>query len=103
MDEVTTDKARIKLPPEPIERDVLWEIFYAFCMSHAWTMQEDAFLFSRDALDEIKRFDEFAFNDWYLRNAYRYEKMRETDRRAARYILRRFINEANKERRRKAG
>ncbi len=76
---------------EPVSRDKIWDSFVAYCQGKSWDMSESGFDMGKDAIFEMPTFQSQNFDFWYLSNSYRYSKMRESDRRASRYIVRLFI------------
>lgn len=78
---------------QPISREAIWDAFTAYCNDAAWSMSPEAFDLAKESIEELESFHVQMFDHWYVRNVYRFQKMRETDRRASRYIIRRFIGD----------
>ncbi len=76
---------------EPISRDKIWEAFVAYLPTIGAILSEDGFDLVKNAIEEMERFRVELADHWYVRNVYRFQKMRETDRRMARYALKRFV------------
>lgn len=80
-----------------IDRDIVIEAFHRWAAkdpeyrSSYADLSERALVIAVDALEEIIELRTSAFDDWYLRNGYRYGSLREVERRMARGVARAFI------------
>ena len=76
-----------------VPRDVIVAAFYAYCEGQQKALSEAEGKLAADALEECVELRTARYDDWWLRNNYRYRKMRETERRNARHAVRSFIGQ----------
>lgn len=91
-----------KREPVAVERDRVRQAFHAWASEHEATAYgelrkmsvggESVFALVHDAIDEMVELRIPLFDDWWLRNHYRYTMMREIERRRVRAMAREFLS-----------
>lgn len=76
-----------------VSREQVVAAFFAFCEGSSQAVAEVEGKLVADAIEELVELRTAAFDDWYVRNHYRYRTMRETERRRASYLGRTFLGQ----------
>lgn len=74
-----------------VPREAIVAAFHAWLAATGKTLTKDGETLAADAIEELVEVKAQLFEDWWLRNFYRYKKMRELDRAPARNAARAFI------------
>lgn len=74
-----------------VSREKIVAAFHAYCAGREINLAEPVGQVANDALEEMVVISTPRLEDWWVRNHYRYSKLREIDRRLCRFMLNDFV------------